>query len=158
VDRSEPVNEPGSLGAALERGITREFIEARLAVEVEVARLAARRRSDEDLEQLQEALAEQERRLVGQVDALIDHAANFNVVLAEAAHNEVFVALVQSFVGMMVERGDRLYAIEGFPEWDLGEHRGLYEAVRDQDEELAGERMRTHINALAQYYVQTGAA
>ena len=38
--------------AALERGVTHEFVEARLIVEVEVARLAARRRTDEDLARL----------------------------------------------------------------------------------------------------------
>jgi GntR family transcriptional repressor for pyruvate dehydrogenase complex len=157
IDRQEPSTEPGSLEAALERAITRDFIEARLAVEVEVARLAAKRRSDEDLEQIADALTEQERRLTGDIDAALDIAANFNVLLAEAAHNEVFVALVQSFVGLMLERGPRIYAIEGFPEWDLHEHRGLYEAIRDQDADLAGERMRDHIIALDRYYRQVGA-
>src|SRR5207344_1201563 len=47
-----PVNEPSAITAALERGVTHEFIEARLIVEVEVARLAARRRTDEDLARL----------------------------------------------------------------------------------------------------------
>ncbi len=157
VERLEAQNEPGSLEAALERGITHEFIEARLAVEVEVARLAAERRSDEDLEQLLDALAEQERLLAGETDALIDVAANFNVVLAEAAHNEVFVALVQSFVGMMIERGPKIYALDGFPAWDLEEHRGLYTAVRDRDGERAAELMRSHILSLAEHYRRSGA-
>ena len=43
------VSEPSAITAALERGVTNEFVEARLIVEVEVARLAARRRTDEDL-------------------------------------------------------------------------------------------------------------
>ena len=57
------------MAAALERGVTNEFIEARLIVEVEVARLAARRRTDEDLARLSAALAEQEARLRGDIDA-----------------------------------------------------------------------------------------
>ena len=51
------------LNAALERGETREFIEARLMVEVEVTRLAAQRRTDEDLQRIEAALALQERNL-----------------------------------------------------------------------------------------------
>jgi GntR family transcriptional repressor for pyruvate dehydrogenase complex len=157
ASREEAPNEPGALEAALERGITHDFIEARLAVEVEVARLAAERRSDEDLEQILECLAEQERLLGGDTGELIAVAANFNVVVAEAAHNEVFVALVQSFVDLMVERGPKIYALDGFPRWDLEDHRALYEAIRDQDGERASALMRSHINELAERYRQAGA-
>jgi GntR family transcriptional repressor for pyruvate dehydrogenase complex len=150
--------EPSSITAALERGVTNEFIEARLIVEVEVARLAARRRTDEDLARLEAALAEQEARLRGDLDALVDVAAHFNVLLAEAAHNEVLSAIIQSFVALMVERGPRVYSLEGFGEWDLQEHRGLYEAVRDRDAERAARLMREHIEELARRYRVIGAA
>jgi GntR family transcriptional repressor for pyruvate dehydrogenase complex len=152
------LGEPSSITAALERGVTNEFIEARLIVEVEVARLAARRRTDEDLARLEAALAEQEARLRGDLDALVDVAAHFNVLLAEAAHNEVLSAIIQSFVALMVERGPRVYGLEGFGEWDMQEHRGLYEAVRDRDAERAARLMREHIEELARRYRVVGAA
>jgi GntR family transcriptional regulator, transcriptional repressor for pyruvate dehydrogenase complex len=152
----EADTEPGTLETALERGVTKEFIEARLLIEVEVARLAALRRTRDDLKQIEGALREQKRRLAGDVDELLDVAANFNVLLAEAAHNEVLVAIVQSFVGLMIERGPKVYALDGFREWDLAEHRRLYEAVRDQDAELAAERMRGHITELAERYRAAG--
>ncbi len=138
-------------------GVTHEFIEARLIVEVEVARLAARRRTDEDLARLSAALVEQEARLKGEIGALVDVAASFNVLLAEAAHNEVLAAMIQSFVSLMVERGPRVYSLEGFGEWDLQEHRGLFAAVRDRDGELAARRMREHIEELARRYRAVGA-
>ena len=78
-----------------------------------MARLAARRRTDEDLARLSAALVEQEARLRGDVDALVDVAASFNVLLAEAAHNEVLSAMIQSFVALMVERGPRVYQPRG---------------------------------------------
>ena len=149
--------ETGVLEAALERGVTKEFIEARLLVEVEVVRMAASRRTDEDLRQLEAALEEQERCLTGDVEPLLDIAANFNVLLAEAAHNEVLVAIIQSFVALMIERGPKIYSLDGFREWDLAEHRGLYEAVRDQDGDLAATRMRQHILELADRYRVAGA-
>jgi len=152
-----PDGEPSAITAALERGVTNEFIEARLIVEVEVARLAARRRTDEDLARLEAALVEQEERLRGDVDALVHVAAHFNVLLAEAAHNEVLRAMIQSFVALMVERGPRVYQIEGFGEWDLQEHRGLYTAVRDRDADRAAKLMREHIEELARRYRAVGA-
>ena len=61
------IGEPSAITAALERGVTNEFIEARLIVEVEVARLAARRRTDEDIARLEAALKVQEARLKGTI-------------------------------------------------------------------------------------------
>jgi DNA-binding FadR family transcriptional regulator len=147
------------LTTALERGITREYIEARLLVEVEVTRLAAQRRTDEDLQRIEAALALQERSLTASdMDATIGVATSFNVLLAEAAHNEVLAAMIQVFVDLMKERGPKLYALPGFGDWDLTEHRGIYEAVRDQDGDRAAKLMREHILQLAERYREAGTA
>jgi len=151
-------DEPAAITGALERGVTHEFIEARLIVEIEVARLAAKRRTDEDLARLSGALREQEARLSGDVDALIEVAASFNVLLAEAAHNEVLTAMIQSFVSLMVERAPRIYGLDGFADWDLQEHRGIFAAVRDRDADRAARLMREHIEELARRYRRVGAA
>ena len=154
----DPDAGPDTLKAALERGVTHDFIEARLLVEVEIARLAAMRRTPEDIRRIEAAIKEQERRLAGDVRKLLKVAANFNVLLADAAHNEVLLAIIQPFVALMIERGSKVYKLDGFREWDIAEHQGLFEAVRDQDSELAAERMRTHILQLAERYRLAGAA
>jgi DNA-binding FadR family transcriptional regulator len=150
--------QPSALTAALERGVTREFIEARLLVEVTVARLAAERRTEDDLRQIEAALSVQEERLAdADVEAVVGVASSFNLLIAEAAHNEVLAAMIESFVGLMKERGPRLYALPGFGRWDLKEHRSIYEAVRDQDSEQAAALMREHILQLADRYREIGA-
>ena len=58
----------------------------------------------------------------------------------------------------MVERGPRVYGLDGFGEWDLQEHRGLFEAVRDRDPDRAARLMREHIEELARRYRAVGAA
>jgi GntR family transcriptional regulator, transcriptional repressor for pyruvate dehydrogenase complex len=155
---SGPLGEPSAIAAALERGVTHEFIEARLIIEVQVARLAAVRRTDEDLARLASSIAEQEARLQGDMEALIDVAASFNVVLAEAAHNEILRAMIQSFISLMVERAPRIYGLDGFAVWDLDEHRGIFAAISDGDPDRAGELMRAHIEALGERYRVVGAA
>jgi GntR family transcriptional repressor for pyruvate dehydrogenase complex len=134
-----------ALTAALERGVTREYIEARLL--------------DEDLQRIEAALAVQERSLKAEdMDATLGVATSFNVLLAESAHNEVLSAMVQVFVELMKERGPKLYALPGFGDWDLLEHRGIYEAVRDQDGDRAARLMREHILQLAERYREAGSA
>ncbi len=145
------------LTGALQRGETREFIEARLLVEVEVTRLAAERRTEEDLQRIEAALEIQERSLsADDLDTTLDAATSFNALLAEAAHNEVLAAMIQTFVELMTERGPKVYALEGFGDWDLAEHRGIYDAVRDRNGDLAAERMRQHILQLAERYREAG--
>jgi len=147
------------LAAALERGVTREFIEARLLVEVQVARLAAERRTDEDLKQIEAALIIQEKSLTANdLDATLSVATSFNMLLADSAHNEVLAAMIHVFLDLMKERGPKLYALPGFGDWDLKEHTGIYEAVRDQDGDRAADRMRDHIMQLADKYREAGAA
>ena len=105
------------------------------------------------------ALVEQEARLArGDIDAIVETAASFNVLLADAAHNEVLRAMIQSFVTLMVERGPRVYLLDGFGEGDLQEHTRLHAAVRDQDPDLAARLMREHIEELARRYRAVGAA
>ena len=152
------VSEPSAITAALERGVTHDFIEARLIIEVEVAQLAALRRTDEDLANLDAVLEEQEERQGGDLAALLETAAGFNVHLAEAAHNEVLAAIIQSFVSLMIERGPRIYSVEDMADWDLNEHRQIVAAVRDRDPGRAGQLMRAHIEQLAERYRSVGAA
>jgi len=158
-DGSDDAATHSVLTTALERGVTREYIEARLLVEVEVTRLAAQRRTDEDLQRIEAALALQERSLsASDMDATVGVATSFNELLAEAAHNEVLAAMIQVFVELMKERGAKLYALPGFGSWDLDEHRGIYEAVRDQDGDRAAKLMREHILQLAERYREAGTA
>jgi len=163
IAEETPAHQVGSshanLTAALERAETAEYIEARLTVEVEVARLAAERRTDEDLQRIEAALILQERGVSSRnTAATLAVAVSFNELLAEAAHNEVLEAMIGTFVGMMQERGPKLYALQGFAEWDLAEHRSIYEAVREGDSSRAADLMRRHILQLADYYKQSGAA
>ncbi len=91
------------------------------------------------------------------LDSTLGAATSFNVLLAEAAHNEVLAAMIQTFVELMTERAPKVYALPGFGSWDLEEHKGIYAAVRDQDGERAAELMRQHILQLADRYREAGA-
>jgi GntR family transcriptional regulator, transcriptional repressor for pyruvate dehydrogenase complex len=130
--------------AALAKGVTRDLLEARRPVETEIARLAALRRTPADLREIETVLERHEIALAaGRRTAR--WSARFHLMLAEAAHNEVLAGFVASFVKLLVERGPALEQLEGYREWELGEHRSLYEAVRDADPDLAAERMRAHL-------------
>lgn len=159
ADRNSPeARTPDALERALMKGVTREFIEARLVVEVEIARLAAQRRTDADLEQISETIDDLKHALDAPTKDALKPATGFNLAVAEAAHNEVLAGVMRPFIELMIERAPVLYEEEEFRRWDIEDHTRIYEAIRDADPDLAANRMRDHIIAIEEQYKRAGEA
>lgn len=148
--------ELSELQKALVKGVTNDFIEARLVVEVEVARLAAERRTDSDLRRIDEEINALKAKSEAPIEDALAPATRFNQAVAGAAHNEVLAGMIDSFVQLMIERAPDLYRREDFRHWDVEELTRIYEAIADGDADLAGSRMREHILALAEKYRKVG--
>lgn len=154
ADRRE---RPGAdaVTAALARGVTRELFEARRLVEVETARLAASRRTAAELDEL-EAIVAEHRRLIDAGELAVAPSVRFHLKIAEAAHNDLLEAFVASFGDQLAARGPVLEAIDGFQEWELGQHESVLAPVRDGNAPLAARRMRAHLDAVIGYHERIG--
>lgn len=118
--------------------------ELRSALETAGARLAARRRTDADLRQLDGLLARREAAWEsGDVDRFIDADRNLHMGVVAASHNEVLSALY----------ADLAEVLRAFLRHDVGEtlrpenhmdHARLLEAVRTQDAEAASIEAASH--------------
>jgi GntR family transcriptional repressor for pyruvate dehydrogenase complex len=147
-----------ALEQALMKGVTHEFLEARLVVEVEIARLAAERRTEGDIQQIAETLEELQRSLDAPTKKALRPATQFNLAVAEAAHNEVLAGVMRPFVKLMIERAPALYDQDEFRRWDIEDLTRIFEAIRDGDADLAAQRMREHIIAVGEHYKLAGEA
>jgi GntR family transcriptional regulator, transcriptional repressor for pyruvate dehydrogenase complex len=148
---------PGALTSSLAKGVTRDLLEARVAIEVTIAELAARRRTAADMREI-EAVLEQHTTLLERDEPAAEVAARFHLELAEAAHNEVLAGFIESVMGLLTERGPALEQRRGYREWELREHEGLLAAVRAGDPELAAQRMRDHLGAMTRHHSDIGLA
>lgn len=149
------VDQSRSLAAALARGVTRDLFEARRLVEVETARLAAERRTQADLISIRETLEDHELALGAGVPA-VQPSVRFHVELAEAAHNSILAGFVGTFAELLGQRGPVLEAFAGYREWEIDQHRSVFEPIEAGDAELAGERMRAHLDAVILYHERIG--
>jgi GntR family transcriptional repressor for pyruvate dehydrogenase complex len=143
----------------LGRETTLELLEARKALEASNASIAAHKRTDEDLERLDEIVRQMklhigEEALGEQVDLA------FHVALAEATHNSIMVQLLQTISAKMetaIQETRRLqmYANKTVSERLWAEHRDIVEAIRIGDPELARGKMMEHLlhveNVLTRY-------
>jgi DNA-binding GntR family transcriptional regulator len=124
----------------------RRRLEVRLLLEPGAARLAAQRRTDEDLAAMAEA-AELEERAPTRL-AAHDASRAFHLAMVRATRNAELVAIFESL--WVVEIGRRLLAsraAEG--NWtgaDASEHRAIAEAVGDRDGDLASRLMSSHVS------------
>jgi DNA-binding FadR family transcriptional regulator len=146
---------PSAIAAALARGVTRDLFEARRLVEPEGARLAAERHTEADLTEIARALEDHERALKEETPA-VEPSVRFHVAIGEAAHNEVLAGFVNSFQEPLAERGPILEAMPGFREWEIRQHRSVFEPIEAGDPDAALEKMRAHLDAVLPYHEHLG--
>jgi DNA-binding GntR family transcriptional regulator len=127
-------------------------LEARLVFEPGVARLAAERRTAEDIAELRATIEQEERAR----DAGSAHDASraFHRALAVAARNDAFVVV---FDGLWIaDVGRRLLAQRRTsPTWqadDAAEHRSLLDAVERRQGRRAHDLMRDHLARALAYW------
>lgn len=124
-----------------------ERLEARLLLEPKIARLAAERRSDDDLAALAASIAV-ERSSTGAAEAH-DASRSFHEAVVLATGNE---ALLRIFDGLWIaDVGRRLLARRRTqPAWqdaDVAEHVAILAAIEARDGDRAEGLMRAHVEA-----------
>jgi DNA-binding GntR family transcriptional regulator len=127
-------------------------LEVRSIVEPGIARLAAERRTPDDLRALRQCIAREEKARTA--IAVHDASRDFHVALAHATHNDELVRTLESL--WIVEVGRRLLsrrsATQDWVEPDVGDHEAIAAAVERQDGEHAAALMAAHIGAARQHW------
>lgn len=131
-----------------ERDTTRELLELRKILEVEAAGLAAQRHTEEESRKMEEALEQMEKDIAsGDLGQQADW--HFHYAVAEASHNSLLVRLMDS-IGDTIRRVLRtarqeLYRTPGTPQRLLGEHRAVFDAIRNSRDQEARRAMCEHL-------------
>jgi DNA-binding GntR family transcriptional regulator len=133
-------------------------MEVRSIVEPGIARLAALRRTEEDLRRLEEAIAGEE----GARDGVAAHDASrdFHLALARASGNEELARVLNSL--WLVEVGRRLLSRRtADPNWlhdDVTEHREILAAVSEGRASDAEHLMADHIGRAVHHWEPLGSS
>jgi GntR family transcriptional regulator, transcriptional repressor for pyruvate dehydrogenase complex len=124
-----------------------QILELRISLEIEVALLAATRRTDAQLARIRSVLDTMQacRRRHGDTAAA---DADFHLAIAQAAGNEYFHAILQHLGRNIIPRSR--ISLAALTQEDLRrvsqEHEDIYEAIRRQDVETARAAMRSHLS------------
>jgi GntR family transcriptional repressor for pyruvate dehydrogenase complex len=148
-----PFHEPLSLVVAGEDVNRMQLFEVRRMLEAEAAALAARRRSQGDLELMREATDEMEA-CIGASDAFVAADIRFHLVIAEATGNRLLLHLMQAIREQLTETFGTVFQFPGGPARSVEQHRLITLAITAEDAERARRLMTEHILRVEQELAQ----
>jgi DNA-binding FadR family transcriptional regulator len=127
----------------LRRAAVSDVYEVRMAVEVHAARLAARRRTPEDVAAIERALEQRRTAASGDDAAFVDADIALHAAVVAAAHNPVLADLFTEFTPVLRTGLVELLALTGLrardPNTADAAHEALVRAVADGDAEGAAD-------------------
>ncbi|MBE8472750.1 FadR/GntR family transcriptional regulator [Streptomyces justiciae] len=133
----------------LRRAAVTDVYEVRMAVEVQAARLAARRRTPEDVTAMELALAGRRAASLRDDGAFIDADIAFHATVVAAAHNPVLADLFGQFTPVLRQGLLDLLTLTGLRTHDPNTadeaHEALVRAVADGDAEAAAAVVRQEL-------------
>ena len=122
----------------------RHVAELRSALETKAAQLAAERRTEQDVKQIDAQLDRRERAWEsGDADAFVEADATLHMAIVAAAHNDVLEALYAD-LGSVVRDFLRADVADGLSPEAHVDHARLVEAIRQRDGERAAAEASTH--------------
>ncbi|MEU6664353.1 FCD domain-containing protein [Streptomyces sp. NPDC046821] len=126
-----------------------EVYEVRMMIEVEAARLAARRRTAEDLSALDAALAQRREAAAAGDAEFVDADIRLHGAVVAAAGNGLAMTLFEDFTPSLRRGLIDLLSLTGLrsdaPRHGEDAHAALVEAIRDRDADAAGRVLRTEL-------------
>jgi len=118
--------------------------EIRRILEVEIAALAAQRRTPQDLERMEEILREASE-IEGDRNCFAECDVAFHAALARATRNELFSVLLDSVVDIMLKVREMGFSVPGTPARAFRYHQAILEQIKAGDPDRARQAMREHL-------------
>lgn len=132
---------------------TLETVEARQHIERAIARLAAERRVDADLEALSGWLAQMEAS-IGDREQFVEADVGFHLELARTSDNRVLADILLSLQSLLRVWVNRVIRNADDPRVNFLEHQAIYEAVERGDPDAAEEAMRAHLHTAGKKLIE----
>jgi GntR family transcriptional repressor for pyruvate dehydrogenase complex len=125
-----------------------DIIEAREALEVKLAALAAARRTEAEMAAIDEAISTMEREVESGERGVVGDEM-FHEAITAAAHSSLLAKLMHEISGLVRETRIESLSQEDRPRSSLEGHRRIAEAVRDQNADEAALAMADHIRMVS---------
>ena len=135
----------------LEEPDFKSLVETRILLELKTVRLAALRRTDEDLKLLKNALDAYAQKVENKEDA-VEEDLLFHLAIARASGNSTLKTFMLIITPEIITNFEKYHVCDTNQSFKgIQEHTEIFEAIRDQNPQLAKEKMKIHFRILYQY-------
>jgi GntR family transcriptional regulator, transcriptional repressor for pyruvate dehydrogenase complex len=136
-----------------DRHLIEQIIEVRKIFEPEIAKLAAKRRNNEDILELEKNL--KEFKICNpdntQLEADIDN--KFHLLIAKSAHNPIIQISMEPIYTLLPRMRNLIYAnVDGEKDITYDCHSRIFEAIKGQRESEAYQAMTDHLSRTTEVY------
>ena len=135
----------------LEEPDFKSLVETRILLELKTARLAALRRTKEDLVQMREALDAYTAKVLNGENAVQEDLL-FHLAIAKACGNSTMNTFMLIITPEIITNFEKYHVCDkNQPVIGIKEHEAIYEAIKKQDTEEAKQKMKDHFKELYKY-------
>ena len=135
----------------LEEPDFKSLVETRILLELKTVRLAATRRTDEDLKNLEDALEAYKTKVMNGEDAVQEDLL-FHLAIAKASKNATMNTFMLIIIPEIITNFEKYHVCDSnLSMKGIKEHQDIFEAIKDQDPQRGKEMMKIHFGVLYQY-------
>ena len=129
----------------------KSLVETRILLELKTARLAALRRTNDDLEQIKKALEAYKEKVINGEDAVQEDLL-FHLAIAKASGNSTMNTFMLIITPEIITNFEKYHVCNtNLAQEGIKEHQDIYDAILNQDPQLAKQKMKIHFKTLYQY-------
>ena len=132
----------------------KELVEARIFLELKGVKLAALRRSADDLKRMEEALAAYSDKVIRGEDAVQEDLL-FHLAIARASANPTLISFMLKITPEIINNFEKHHICDKNTAFKgIQEHKDIVDAIREKDPASAKSAMKEHFKDLYQYCYQ----
>lgn len=132
----------------------KELVEARIFLELKGVKLAALRRSADDLKRMEEALAAYSDKVIRGEDAVQEDLL-FHLAIARASANPTLISFMLKITPEIINNFEKHHICDKNTAFKgIQEHKDIVDAIREKDPASAKSAMKAHFKDLYQYCYQ----
>lgn len=135
----------------LEEPSFKSLVETRILLELKTVRLAALRRTEEDLERIKTTLKAYTEKVLNGEDAVQEDLL-FHLAIAKASGNSTMNTFMLTITPEIITNFEKHHVCDkGLAQEGIKEHEAIYKAILEKNPTLAKEKMKIHFKTLYQY-------
>jgi GntR family transcriptional repressor for pyruvate dehydrogenase complex len=129
----------------------KSLVETRILLELKTARLAAIRRTEDDLFKMNEALQAYKEKVINGEDAVQEDLI-FHLAIAKASGNSTMNTFMLIITPEIITNFQEYHVCDaGLSQRGIDDHQAIYDAIKAQKPQLAKQKMKAHFKELYSY-------